>query len=519
MPGNDADFAAYLAARWPSLVRTLVLLGCGRGEAADVARSGLAHCYGSWDRVRRSDDVDVHVHAAVLDSLHKHRHRVPAPPVPAAPTPEDATEDELLLHALEVQLDALVPDERAAVVLCFVAELSEAQVADVLDVPLESTQARITHGLGRLDVGAQQGAFRRASESIEVPAAPVDDVVADARAQRHRRVRTVVVGVAAAVVVLSGLSWFANRESAPDDADLPPAVVIRADNPVQVAWYANGRLHLDKVAVKVPAVTDLVELNGGALYGDHAGKVVFVAADGERRQIGNKSPDSPLVASPSDGWAAWVDPGSASQPPTLAVYDVSNGRLLDAREVSSADVRPIAIDQRQVFYTESDGTFAWTPGVEPPLRLERDGLADVESANRVYQVDDSIDMVQSFFNVAFLRRGTGALISPGGVLVLSRAPGPGVAEGGPFTPLLYDARSGARKPTGVTRVEVAVDATFGRNNTAIYLVAQKADLAGGSDFDGNVDPLLVLRNCDLSTSRCTDLAPVPTGTERTVLAH
>jgi len=517
MPADDTDFAAYLAARWPSLVRTLVLLGCGRGEAADVARSGLAHCYGSWDRVRRGDDVDVHVYAAVLGSLHRHRRRVPAPPLPAAPVIEEATEDELLLHALEVQLDGVDLEEREPVVLHLVAELSEEQVADVLDVPLESTQARITHGLGRVDLGGQD-VFRRASESIEVPAAPLDDVVAEARARRRRQVRWVAGAVAAAAVVLGGLTWLADREPS-EDGPLPPADVIRVKSPVQVAWYANGRLHLENVAVAVPDVTDLVELNGGAVYGDRAGTVAFVAADGERRRIGDKSPTSPLVASQGEGWAAWVDPGSESQPPTLVVYDVSNGRLLDAREVPTGDVRPIAIDQHQVFYEGPDGTFAWTPGVEPPLRIERDGLADVESANRVYQVDDSIDMVQSFFNVSFVRRGIGAQISPGGVFVLSRRPGPGVAEGRPFRPLLYDARSGGAKPSGVSVAERAVDATFARNNTAVYLVAQVADLAGGSDLDGNLDPLLVLRSCAVDTGRCTDLAPVQSGTDRPILAH
>jgi RNA polymerase sigma factor (sigma-70 family) len=152
MPRDDADFAAYLTARWPSLVRTLVLLGCGRPEAAQVARTGLARCHTAWDRVRRADDVDTYVYAAVLGSLHKHRRRVPAPPVPAAPAREEATEDELLLHALQVQLDRLDVDEREAVVLHFVAELSEDQVADVLDVPLETVQSRITHGLSHVDL-------------------------------------------------------------------------------------------------------------------------------------------------------------------------------------------------------------------------------------------------------------------------------------------------------------------------------------------------------------------------------
>jgi DNA-directed RNA polymerase specialized sigma24 family protein len=529
MPGDDADFAAYLAARWPSLVRTLVLLGCGRREAAEVARTGLVRCYTAWDGVRRADDVDTYVYAAVLGSLHKHRRRIPAPA--REPVADDASDDERLRQSLQVQLDRLDGDERELVVLRFVAELTEAQAGDVLDVPLESAQARITHGLGRIDLeGLRQRLptglqpvseiFHRAGESIEVLANPVDEVVAEARAQRRRRRRTVVVGVAAAALVLGGLTWWAEREPAEEDGPLPPAAVTRVKNPVQVAWYANGRLHLEKVAVSVPAVTELVELNGGAVYGDHEGTVAFVAADGQRRRIGHQEPDSPLVASSGEAWVAWIDPGEeGGAGPAIQVYDVSAGELLAARDVASTDVHLVAIDQRQVFYEGPDGAFAWTPGVETAVKLERTGLLDVESANRVYQVGGSIDMVQSFFNVSFARPGTGAFISPGGVLVLSKAPGPGVAEGRPFRPLLYDARSGARKPSGVGVGERAVDAAFSRNNTAIYFVAQVADLAGGFDLDGNIDPLLVLRTCDMDSGKCTDLAPVQSGADRPVLAH
>lgn len=353
--------------------------------------------------------------------------------------------------------------------------------------------------------------FRLASESIEVFTPPADVIVAEARAQRGRRRRTVVAGVAAAVLVLGGLTWLVSRESSGPE-DLPPAKVTRARNPVPVAWYAEGRLHLERVAVTVPELTDLVELNGGAVYGDLEGTVAFVAADGERRRIGHKDPDQPLVASTGEGWAAWVDPGDGGQP-MLMVYDVSKGAMLRTRDLTSADVRLIAIDQHRVFYETPVGSYAWTPGVEPPEELVRDGLADVESATRVYQVGGTIEMVQSFFNVSYVRPGVGARLSAGGSFVLSRVPGLDTADGSPFRPLLYDTRSGARMPSGVGVDERAVDATFGGNHTLVYLVAQVADI------DDDTDPLLVLRSCDLDGTRCADVAPVESAPDRPLLAR
>ena len=64
----DGDFAAYLAARWPVLVRLLVLLGGRPDEAEDAVRAGLARDYADWARISRSDDPDVHVYRSVLEA-------------------------------------------------------------------------------------------------------------------------------------------------------------------------------------------------------------------------------------------------------------------------------------------------------------------------------------------------------------------------------------------------------------------------------------------------------------------
>ena len=161
MSGDDADFAAYLAARWPPLVRSVVLLGCSRPEAEDVVTSGLARCYTAWERVRRADDVDAHVYRTVLDCWHRRQRRRGAAPaevpaeVPVGPVAvEDVSDQVRLRRALEVSLSALTPEHREVLVLRFVAGLSEVQVAEVLDVPVGTVTGRTAEALSHVDLAA-----------------------------------------------------------------------------------------------------------------------------------------------------------------------------------------------------------------------------------------------------------------------------------------------------------------------------------------------------------------------------
>jgi RNA polymerase sigma-70 factor (sigma-E family) len=156
---NDADFAAYMAARWPYLVRSLVLIGCPRHEAEDIAQTGLARCYASWDRVRRADDVDAYVYRTVLNCWRKSRRRrwwgeVPTEVVPEAPPVEDPTDQVLLRQALEIQLGRLSAEHREVLVLRYVGDLTEPQVAEVLDVPVGTVKSRVSRALAQIDLAA-----------------------------------------------------------------------------------------------------------------------------------------------------------------------------------------------------------------------------------------------------------------------------------------------------------------------------------------------------------------------------
>ncbi|MCW2766445.1 MAG: hypothetical protein JWO11_2404 [Nocardioides sp.] len=146
---DDGDFAAYLVARWVPVVRTLVMLGCPQPAAEDVARCAFARLSSTWGSVRDSEDVDVQAYAEVLHEWRRARTRRER---------DDGRRDEPPAAAprarLEAMLDRLTPDARAMLLLRFVADLSDAQVADVMELSVTAVRETLTTGLEDMDLEA-----------------------------------------------------------------------------------------------------------------------------------------------------------------------------------------------------------------------------------------------------------------------------------------------------------------------------------------------------------------------------
>ena len=165
---DDGDFSSYVVARWPGLIRSLVLLGSSYADAEEVARDALARCQTTWKHDRETDDVDALVYRTVLDRLgwlerQRRRGRRSAdaeaaePPLISDPTATDPERRLALRHALADALGRLPVEERTALVLRFVAELTEDQVADVLGIGPVEVRRRVTDGLAGLDLAALRG--------------------------------------------------------------------------------------------------------------------------------------------------------------------------------------------------------------------------------------------------------------------------------------------------------------------------------------------------------------------------
>jgi RNA polymerase sigma-70 factor (sigma-E family) len=152
---DEDGFAEYVAARWTGLVRSLVVLGCESHEAEDVAQTALERCYASWSRVRAADDVDAYVYRVLLNAWAKSRRRRWWGERPSRVLPEVVAGDGVELVVLRADIDralsALAAEHREVLVLRYIADLSERQVAEVLGVPVGTVKSRTARAIANVD--------------------------------------------------------------------------------------------------------------------------------------------------------------------------------------------------------------------------------------------------------------------------------------------------------------------------------------------------------------------------------
>jgi RNA polymerase sigma-70 factor (sigma-E family) len=172
---RDADFAAYLAARQPSLLRTAYLLTGNRHDAEDLVQTAFAKLYLSWDKVRDQGSMDGYVRRILVNEHNSLWRR--------AWKRREHSADDSVLHALHA-LDAPHQDQtddgtgaalwdvvqtlprkaRAVVVLRYYEELSEAETAAVLGISVGTVKSQASRALAALRARAPQTLNPRSRE-------------------------------------------------------------------------------------------------------------------------------------------------------------------------------------------------------------------------------------------------------------------------------------------------------------------------------------------------------------------
>jgi RNA polymerase sigma-70 factor (sigma-E family) len=157
MARGDDEFVEFAQASSGRLLHAAFLLTGDRHQAEDAAQSALVRTYAAWSRVRRKD---AYAYArTVLTNLVTDGWRRPYREnatefLPERATNRDLAEDVTRRQWLVGALAVLSARERVVIVLRYFFDMTEADVAQELDVSLGTVKSLNSRGLAKLRVTA-----------------------------------------------------------------------------------------------------------------------------------------------------------------------------------------------------------------------------------------------------------------------------------------------------------------------------------------------------------------------------
>ena len=150
---KDAEFSDYMAARQPRLLRPAYLLTGDRHTAEDLVQTALAKLYLSWDKVQRQESLDGYVRRILVNEHNSLWRRAwKKRETTTSELPEQPAEPQQSGHDAELWelVQTLPRKQRAAVVLRYYEQLSEAETAAVLGVSVGTVKSQTSRALATL---------------------------------------------------------------------------------------------------------------------------------------------------------------------------------------------------------------------------------------------------------------------------------------------------------------------------------------------------------------------------------
>lgn len=163
---KDAEFAAWMTARQPALLRTAYLLTGDHHSAEDLVATTLAKVYLSWDKVQRREVIDGYARRILVNENNStwrrawKKREVSSDELPERVTIHD-TYDDGRSRQLWDFVQTLPKKQRAVVVLRYYEELSEAETADALGISIGTVKSQASRALATLRAAAPAAGFDR----------------------------------------------------------------------------------------------------------------------------------------------------------------------------------------------------------------------------------------------------------------------------------------------------------------------------------------------------------------------
>ena len=156
---DDHGFREYVTRRSQSLLRTAYLLTGNRADAEDLVQAALAKTYQAWDRIEDRRALDGYVRKAMVNTHISwwRRRRVDEYPTDEIPdlAVADAAGDSDLQDTLRRAIDRLPRRMRAAVILRYYEDMTEAEVAVALGVSLGTVKSTVSRAVAKLRIDAE----------------------------------------------------------------------------------------------------------------------------------------------------------------------------------------------------------------------------------------------------------------------------------------------------------------------------------------------------------------------------
>ncbi len=152
---KDAEFEAYMAARQPSLLRTAYLISGDRHTAEDLVQTALAKLYLSWDKVHDRQLMDGYVRRIIVNehnSLWRRAWKKRELTTDVLPDRQSAPDvhDDGRAQAMWDFVQTLPRKQRAVIVLRYYEGLSEAEIADTLDISPGTVKSQASRALAAM---------------------------------------------------------------------------------------------------------------------------------------------------------------------------------------------------------------------------------------------------------------------------------------------------------------------------------------------------------------------------------
>lgn len=154
----DADFREFVRSRGRALLRSAYLLTGNLADAEDLVQAALAKTFQAWNRIEDRKALDGYVRRAIVNTHISWWRRRRLDEYPTDEIPDQAAADmsgnSELHDTLQRAIDRLPHRMRAAVVLRYFEDMTEAEVADALGVSQGTVKSTVSRAVAKLRTDA-----------------------------------------------------------------------------------------------------------------------------------------------------------------------------------------------------------------------------------------------------------------------------------------------------------------------------------------------------------------------------